>query len=129
MCPLWTLLLFHEVTSGTIQCQHGAPEGGGLHLWRYYLTLYTRYSTGEVGVARRSLLVALVTPFVWEVPCAVNHHVAGLARGLLGNPPMIFCSPCREADPWSRKMAYRSYRWAGVFPFASTDLWPTWVSP
>jgi len=51
-------------------------------------------------VARRSLLVALVTPFVWEVPCAVNHHVAGLARGLLGqgHRPVVLASSDRAAE-------------------------------
>lgn len=41
-----------------------------------------------------SLLIALVTSFAWEVPSAVNHHVAMLARGLLqhGHRPVVLTS-------------------------------------
>lgn len=42
----------------------------------------------------RSLHIALVTPFSWSIPAAVNHHVADLARGLqaLGHRPVIVTS-------------------------------------
>ncbi len=41
-----------------------------------------------------SLLVALVTPFAWPIPSAVNQHVADLARELLarGHRPVVVCS-------------------------------------
>jgi predicted metal-dependent phosphoesterase TrpH/glycosyltransferase involved in cell wall biosynthesis len=49
-----------------------------------------------------SLRVALVTPFQWLVPGAVNQHVADLARGLLarGHRPVVLASSndLRELD-------------------------------
>jgi len=45
-------------------------------------------------VSAESLRVALVTPFAWPEPSAVNQHVADLARELvaLGHRPVVLCS-------------------------------------
>jgi len=45
-------------------------------------------------VSAESLRVALVTPFAWPEPSAVNQHVADLARELLarGHRPAVLCS-------------------------------------
>jgi hypothetical protein len=45
-------------------------------------------------VSAESLRVALVTPFAWPEPSAVNQHVADLARELIarGHRPVVLCS-------------------------------------
>src|SRR5512141_2409105 len=47
-----------------------------------------------VQVRSDSLLIALVTPFAWPIPSAVNQHVADLARelGSRGHRPVVVCS-------------------------------------
>lgn len=63
-------------------------------------------------MSAESLRVALVTPFAWPEPSAVNQHVADLARELVarGHRPVVLCSSddvgelqrmrrlCRHAD-------------------------------
>ncbi len=51
-------------------------------------------------MSSESLRVALVTPFSWPVPSAVNQHVADLARGLraLGHRPAVVTSSQEPRD-------------------------------
>lgn len=60
----------------------------------------------------RSLHIALVTPFSWSVPAAVNRHVADLARELqaLGQRPVIVTSADDTAELARTKALFRRSR-------------------
>lgn len=60
----------------------------------------------------KSLYIALVTPFAWSIPAAVNHHIGELARELKrqGHRPVIVTSSDDPADTKRMRALFRRSR-------------------